>query len=262
MVMPHLLYVWPKLSQRLSDAAKVLLLFDYDGTLTPIVEQPSAAVLSPAVKRRLAGLAAVDKFLVGVVTGRSLSDISARVGIPALIYAGNHGLEIQGPGLDFVHEAAVELASVQKPIAVRLKEEMTGLPGVIIEPKGLSLSVHYRMTPDSLVEQVEDAFASVVAPFVESGSVRTTTGKKILEVRPNVNWDKGEAIAKLQKSFPEATQTLFFGDDLTDEDGFRVVQDSGGVAVFVGPARQPTVAWHRVDSPEDVGKVLELLSEI
>ena len=262
MAMPHLLYVWPSLSQRLRDADQVLLLFDYDGTLTPIVEQPSAAVLSPAVKQRLAGLAAADKFVVGVVTGRSLSDIAARVAIPDLIYAGNHGLEIQGQGLDFVHETAAELAPVQERIEVRLREEMTGLPGVIIQPKGLSLSVHYRMTPDSRVKQVEDTFASVVAPFVESALVRTTTGKKVLEVRPNVDWDKGKAIAKLQESFPEATQTLFFGDDLTDEDGFRVVQSSGGVAVFVGPARQPTVAWHRVDSPEDVGKVLELLSEI
>jgi trehalose-phosphatase len=96
---------------------------------------------------------------------------------------------------------------------------------------------------------------------VESGSVRITTGKKVLEVRPNVEWDKGKAIAKLQETFTAAGLTVFFGDDRTDEDGFRVVQDSGGIAVFVGPARQPTVALHRVDAAEDVAQVLELLAD-
>ena len=203
MAMPHLLYVWPSLSQRLRDADQVLLLFDYDGTLTPIVEQPSAAVLSPAVKQRLAGLAAADKFVVGVVTGRSLSDIAARVAIPDLIYAGNHGLEIQGQGLDFVHETAAELAPVQERIEVRLREEMTGLPGVIIQPKGLSLSVHYRMTPDSRVKQVEDTFASVVAPFVESALVRTTTGKKSWRSVPTSTGTKARPLPSFRNRFPK-----------------------------------------------------------
>ena len=259
--MPHLLNVWPQVSRRLRDQAQVLLLFDYDGTLTPIVEHPDAAALAAPVKQLLARLESSDKFLLGVVTGRSLSDISGRVGLPGLIYAGNHGLEIKGPGLDFVHEAAAALASVQGEIGGRLRETMAGEPGVIVEPKGLSLTVHYRMAPDSREPQINEAFSATVAPFVESGSVRITTGKKVLEVRPNVEWDKGKAIAKLQETFTAAGLTVFFGDDRTDEDGFRVVQDSGGIAVFVGPARQPTVALHRVDAPEDVTQVLELLAD-
>ena len=260
--MPHLLNVWPRVSQQLRDSAQVLLLFDYDGTLTPIVEHPDAAVLSAPVKELLSRLASSERFLVGVVTGRSLSDISDKVGLSELIYAGNHGLEIRGPGLEFVHEAAMELASVQGPIAAELREKMASEPGVIVEPKGLSLTVHYRMAPDSREQQVKDGFNSVVAPFVQSGSVRITTGKKVLEVRPNIEWDKGKAIVKLQETFPEAGLTIFFGDDRTDEDGFRAVQDSEGVAVFVGPARQPTLALHRVDSPEDVATALELLADI
>ncbi|PKB84327.1 MAG: trehalose-phosphatase [SAR202 cluster bacterium Io17-Chloro-G9] len=260
--MPHLLNVWHSVSRRLGDAAQVLLLFDYDGTLTPIVPEPGEAKLPPVVTHLLEELAAGTKFLVGVVTGRSLADIQGRIGIPGLIYAGNHGLEIQGPGLDFVHEAAVRLAPIQEPIAVKLQEAMAGLTGAIVEPKGLTLTVHYRMTPDSQLERVERAFASTVAPYVDSGSVKITAGKKVLEVRPNVDWDKGKAIAKLSETFPGASQTLFFGDDLTDEDGFKVVQDSGGIAVFVGPARQPTVAWHRLDSPGEVGQVLGLLTQL
>ena len=119
--MPHLLNVWPQVSQRLRDQAQVLLLFDYDGTLTPIVEHPDAAVLPAPVKQLLSRLESSDKFLVGVVTGRSLSDISGRVGLPGLIYAGNHGLEIMAPGLEFVHEAAAALASVQEEIGAQVK---------------------------------------------------------------------------------------------------------------------------------------------
>ena len=257
--MPHLIHVWPSVSQRLRNADRVLLLFDYDGTLAPIVEQPDAAALPPGVEELLSGLGSSDKYLAGIVTGRSLQDVATRVGLPGLIYAGNHGMEIKGPGLDFVHEAAAKLASVQEPIAEALRRETGGIPGTIVEPKGLSLTLHYRMTPDDLVRRVEEAFASAVAPFVAAGSVKATTGKKVLEVRPNVEWDKGKAIAKLQATYPEATLTLYFGDDVTDEDGFRVVQDTGGIAVMVGPARQPTIALHRVDSPEGVQEFLELL---
>lgn len=258
--MPHLLNVWPNVSRRLRDAEQVLLLFDFDGTLTPIVPNPDEACLPPAVASQLAHLSEGTKFLVGLITGRSLADIQHRIGIPGLIYAGNHGLEIHGPGLDFIHEVAARLAIVQAPITARLKEALAGLTGVIVEPKGLSLSLHYRMTPGCQLERVEAAFHSTVAPYLDSGSVKITTGKMVLEVRPNVDWDKGKAIAKLREAFPGASETLFFGDDLTDEDGFNVVQDSGGVAVFVGTARQPTAAWHRLDNPAEVGQVLGLLT--
>ena len=260
--MPHLINVWPSVSRRLNSAGQVLLLFDYDGTLAPIVERPEAAAMPPRVRELLAGLSSSDKYLTGIVTGRSLRDVSARVGLTGLLYAGNHGLEIRGPGLDFVHEAAAGLALVQEPIAEALRKETSEIPGVIVEPKGLSLSMHYRMTPAPLVKRAENAFASAVAPFVTSGTVKVTSGKQVLEVRPNVEWDKGKAIAKLQETYPEASLTLFFGDDVTDEDGFRVVQGTGGIAVLVGPARQPTVALHRVDSPEGVQEFLELLSDL
>jgi trehalose 6-phosphate phosphatase len=260
--MPHLLNVWPNVSRRLRGADQVLLLFDYDGTLTPIVPEPGAAELPPAAARGLAELAGGARFLVGVVTGRSLADIQQRVGIPGLIYAGNHGLEIQGAGLDFVHEAAARFAPELAPITAKLEEAMAGLTGVFVEPKGLTLTVHFRMTPDPLSTRVEEAFASTLAPYLETGCVKVTTGKKVLEVRPNVDWGKGEAISMLRDAFPRASETMFFGDDVTDEDGFKVVQDSGGIAVFVGPARQPTVAWHRLDDPAEVGDFLGLLSNL
>ena len=169
--------------------------------------------------------------------------------------------------MEFVHEAAAALASVQEEIGARLREAMAGEPGVIVEPKGMSLTVHYRVAPDSREPQINEAFSATVAPFVESGSVRITTGKKVLEVRPNVEWDKGKAIAKLQETFAGAGLTVFFGDDRTDEDGFRVVQDSRGIAVFVGPARLTDRGFapggcsrRRCPGPGASGRLLRVLS--
>lgn len=260
--MPHLLHVWSNVSQRLLRASQVLLLFDYDGTLTPLVPNPEQANLPPQVREHLTALVSGRKYIAGVISGRSLEDVAAKVGIPGMIYAGNHGLEIQGPGLDFVHQEAVDQAGTQVEVCRELQRTLAGVPGVIVEPKGLTLSVHYRSTPGDRVKAVEEAFAQAVAPYVESGTARITYGKKVLEVRPNLPWDKGKAIAMLQETYPQASLTCYFGDDQTDEDGFGVVQGSGGIAVLVGPARQPTTAWHRVDSPGEVAQVLALLAQV
>ena len=240
----------------------MLLVFDYDGTLTPIVDHPGLAILAPETKNTLLSLGQQEKYLIGIVSGRSLADVTARVDVPGLIYAGNHGLEMTGPGLRFVHPEALELVETQRELYQRLQANFTDLSGVVIEDKGLTLSVHYRMAPDSLIGEVETRLNEVVAPFLQSGAVKITKGKKVLEVRPDLPWDKGKAIAKLQDVYPQASLTLFFGDDLTDEDGFTVVQDGGGIAIFVGPEREPTKAIYRLDSPQEVVETLQLLEQI
>jgi trehalose-phosphatase len=182
--------------------------------------------------------------------------------VPNIIYAGNHGLEIEGPGIRFLHPQAEALKTVLDQVYEQLCPQIADYPGVIVEHKGLTLSVHYRLTPEDLVGQVSSAFRTIVSSFNDATPVKITWGKKVLEVRPDVPWDKGRAIAKLRETFPQATLTMFFGDDLTDEDGFNVVQEAGGIAVFVGPARQPTRALYRVDSPQEVAETLRLMDQL
>lgn len=260
--MPHLLKEWPNVSQRLREASRVLLLFDYDGTLTPIVSRPELATLSPEVRQLLENLSVKRRYLVGVISGRSLDDVRGKVKVPGITYAGNHGLEIAGPGVNFLHPGASELRPVLSRICRDLTQRLGQYQGVIVENKGLTLSVHSRMTPDQLVRQVESAFDSTVAPFQASGQVRVTYGKKVSEVRPNVEWHKGRAIAKLLELYPEVSLAVFFGDDVTDEDGFTAVQDVDGIAVFVGPADHTTRANYRVDSPEQVAEALQLMAQL
>ena len=248
--MPHLLNVWPSVSQLLRDAGRVLLLLDYDGTLTPIVNQPDMAVLPTDTRKSLLDLSHREKYIIGIISARSLEDIINRVGIDELIYGGNHGLELRGPGLNFVHPEAAQLTGSVNQAYERLQQGVADMAGVLIEHKGLTLTVHYRSTSEGFVHEVKESVEAVVGPFVESGALIIAPGKKALEIRPDVAWDKGKAISRLQETFPQASLTVFFGDDLADEAGFTAAQDSGGLGIFVGPAREPTVALYQVTLPE------------
>lgn len=257
--MPHLLNVWPTVSRQLASAERVLLLFDYDGTLTPIVARPEIAALSEETRTSLIKLAVMDRFVVGVVSGRGLGDLQDLVAIPGLVYAGNHGLEISGGGMDFIHPEAQAFVESLVEITDLLEQALTGIPGTLVDNKHLTLTVHFRATPDAFSAQVDETVVATAAPHVDSGKMKITRGKKVVEVRPNLDWGKGHAINKIREECGGA-YTVFFGDDQTDEDGFAVVQDSGGLAVFVGPPRQSTRALHQLESPAEVGQVLELLT--
>ena len=239
-----------------------MLLFDFDGTLVPIVDRPELAVLAPETRQRLTSLAGRENFITGIISGRSLADVSTKVDVPGLLYTGNHGFEMAGPGISFSHPQARQVREILAGVCDELGEVLSSLPGTIIEDKGLTLSVHYRLVSESEQAIFRQRFNDVLLPYTKSGQLRTTAGKMVLEVRPNLEWGKGKAIIELQSMFPDAGLTVFFGDDVTDEDGFAAVQEKNGVAVFVGPARQPTGALHRVDSPAEVSQVLELLEQI
>ena len=144
----------------------------------------------------------------------------------------------------------------------RCRRDLADAPGVILEDKGLTLRLHYRLTAREYVDNVEEMFAATVAPFLAEGQVRVTRGKKVLEVRPSEPWNKGTAITKISETYGGSPVTVFFGDDVTDEDGFAVVQEGEGIAVMVGPAGQPTQAMYRVDSAQEVVETLKLLAQL
>ena len=257
--MAHLLNVWPSVSARLRRTERALLLFDYDGTLTPIVRRPEDAVLSDEVRRLLTALAAHPSFVAGIVSGRSLSDLAVLADIPGLIHAGNHGMEIRGQGMDFVHAGAIAARGILDEVEMSLRASVGEIPGVIVEHKGLTLTVHYRAAAAGDVAGIESSVAGVASPFIKSGEIRLTQGKMVVEVRPDIPWDKGKAIERILEECGDGPIPLYFGDDRTDEDGFRVVQAAGGIAVFVGEPREGTVALHQVDSPREVEQALRLL---
>ena len=246
----------------MASSPRVLLLFDYDGTLTPIVPRPEDATLSADTRQLLAALAGMERFVVGVVSGRGLADLEAMVAVSGLVYAGNHGLEIKGGGMDFVHPEAPAFEESLAEAARLLEKGLAVVPGILVDNKKLTLTVHYRNVPDSYESQVEATTAAVTAPYVAAGQMKITRGKKVIEVRPNLDWGKGKAIEKIRESCGDSPLPVFFGDDQTDEEGFAAVQEAGGIAVFVGTARDGTLALHQLDSPTEVKQVLSMLAQL
>ncbi len=235
---------------------------DFDGTLAPIVERPEDAALLPESREALVRLAARADTDVAIVSGRGLADVRERVGLEGLYYAGNHGLEIQGPGLERLHPEAEAAQSVLRRCAAALTEALAGDPGVQVEDKGLTLSVHYRRA------EREGAGARVraaVSAACGGESLRVTEGKKVLEIRPDVDWDKGRATSFLLEAIEGADAdvipALFVGDDTTDEDAFRALAGRGdGVVVGTSPPAG-TAATAFVRSPEEVAELIRGLAD-
>jgi trehalose-phosphatase len=260
----HLFSVWQEFSKRLKAARRVLLLCDYDGTLTPIVDRPELADLSEKTRQLLQALVGQSRFTVSIISGRALADLRQRVGISDIIYAGNHGLEIEGPGIGLVNPLAEEMRPVFRLINQVLNKALTPIKGVRVEDKGLTVSVHYRMVEEGKSEEVRNIFERVIATARSLGKVRITSGKKVYEVRPAVDWDKGEAIALLIDRYGRTKAKkellpIFLGDDQTDEDGFKVIEKHGGISVFVGEKTTDSAAHYYLKSPAEVEQFLERL---
>ena len=235
--MQYLFDAWNKISHRLKAVRHVLLISDFDGTLTPIVDRPELAFLTPDVRKLLQTLTRNRRYTVGIVSGRALADLKEKVKVEGIIYAGNHGLEIEGFGTSFLEPVAEEIRPFFEILSQVLTTTLKNIKGVLVENKGLTLSVHYRSVNDAEEQQVKDTFDKVISPLNVTGRVRVTRGKKVYEIRPPVEWDKGKAINWLVNKFKETrgkgeTLPIYLGDDLTDEDAFKVIEGYGGISIF------------------------------
>ncbi|MBI4355152.1 MAG: trehalose-phosphatase [Candidatus Omnitrophica bacterium] len=252
---------WPALARRVRRARRLLLMLDYDGVLTPLVRHPRIARLPAAHRRLLRQLSRQPGTTVGVLSGRKLSELRAMVGVRGLIYGGNHGLELTGPVGRFVHPEARRSAALIRQLARHLAQAVGTIPGAWVEPKTLSLSLHYRGVRPGQRARLQQLFYRVVGPLVRQRRVRVTTGKRILEVRPPVAWDKGRALWwLLQRPSLRGAVPVFIGDDLTDEDAFRAIRRRG-VGIRVGPVLR-TAARYRLRSPREVAELLRRLQAL
>ena len=245
-----------RLAERLADADGLLVATDFDGTLAPIFEDPETPTITPANRRALIALGERPDVAVAVVSGRRLADLRSRVGIDAARYVGNHGLEVAECDRVATHPAAEELRPALDRASAALEERIGDVPGVEIEDKGATITVHYRRASPRRVEEV----ASAVTGVVESvDGLRTTSGKQVAEIRPDVDRDKGSAVRELAADVPDGWRTVYVGDDTTDEDVFRVLDpEAGDAGVVVGD--RETDATHRVADQRDVSRLLDWLA--
>ncbi len=180
--MQHVFSAWRQLAVRIKAASRIFLLSDYDGTLTPIVDRPEMANLPRRTGELLQEIAHQRRYVVGIISGRALADLQRKVGLKGIIYAGNHGLEIEGPGISFVNPVAAEIKPLMRLLDQVLSKALGWTNGALVEDKGLTLSVHYRMVDEGKTDDVKNIFERVVATTRSLGKIRTTAGKKVLEV--------------------------------------------------------------------------------
>lgn len=262
--MQHLFGAWEKVRALLKEAEHVLLLCDYDGTLTPIVERPELANLSDDIGKLLRALAKNPRYTVGIISGRALADLRSKVGLEGIIYAGNHGLEIEGFGSSYFDPVAEEVKPFLQLLGNVLATTLRGIRGAFVENKGLTLSVHYRTVDEAEEEAVASTLKKVTDPLHTTGRIRVTQGKKVYEIRPPVDWDKGKAITWLLEKCRQVKRKnkilpVYLGDDLTDEDGFRAIEKNNGISILVSDELRQSLAKYFVKSPEEVLEFLKML---
>lgn len=249
-----------EIAERLA-SRQVAVFLDYDGTLTPIVSDYRAAFLSEDMRQAVANLAAMTP--VAVISGRGLRDVRNLVTLEQIYYAGSHGFELSGPeGFEMVEPQVESFLEYLDLAEEALHSRLDAIEGSAIERKRFTIAVHYRNVAGKQVPTVKHAVDEVLGqvPHLRKGG-----GKKVLELKPDLDWHKGAAVEELCSALEldtEETSVVYIGDDLTDEDAFRVtVADSIGIIVREPDQDRQTAADYVLEDTREVQTFLQWLAD-
>jgi len=238
-----------RLDRELGEGAGLIVILDYDGTLTPLVSSPGAAFLAPSVRANLARLAGPHRARLAILSGRGLADLRARVALDGVLYGGCHGLEIAGRRLRFRHPLAQRagVAATARALAATLPS----VPGALLECKGLVVSLHYRHVVPSRRGAVREIAERVLS---RRPDLLLVAGHLVFDFLPRVGWHKGTAarwmVSRLVRTLPARRAVVVYaGDDASDEMAFAALR---GRALTIHVGAKPTVAEYRVSGVRDV----------
>ncbi|MGA8026539.1 MAG: trehalose-phosphatase [Bryobacteraceae bacterium] len=240
--------------QRVASAERLALFLDFDGTVSPIVLNPKDAALDPDIRSTLETLNARADFIISIVSGRALADVRDRAALDNVIYVGNHGLEIECRSIRFREPRAEALRRELRSLLLQLRLALCDTDGLEIEDKGLTLSVHFRRVTEHLHDWVRNVALSTVK---RSKSFGCRDGRMVVEVRPQVNWHKGNAVKWIAREIlPPQSLPIYIGDDVTDEDAFTAIPE--GITIRVGEHAE-THAEYLLSDVHEVGQFLRWL---
>jgi trehalose-phosphatase len=231
---------------------RLAVFLDYDGTLTPIVSHPENAWLSESMQQTLQSLAA--RVPVAILSGRDLDDVRGRALVDGIVYAGSHGFDIAGAG-GLRRELGAAYLPVLDKAETELREALDEIPGAQLERKHFSVAAHYRNVNET------DAFRvalAVDAVAVRHRKLRRMDGKKVYELLPDIDWNKGKAMLWLLETLGlegGSALPIYIGDDRTDEDAFRALEKRG-VAILVSEQPHETAASYCLNNSEEVERFL------
>ncbi|MCF7804435.1 MAG: trehalose-phosphatase [Candidatus Marinimicrobia bacterium] len=239
--------------------SRLFVFLDYDGTLTPIVNNPEDAQLSSEMRHTLSELAELTT--VAIVSGRDRMDIENLIRLENLIYAGSHGFDISGPdGLQLQYSGGEAALPALEEAEESLKSQLSEISGAQVERKKYAIAVHYRNVAEDDAERVIDIATSEAESH---DTLKPSPGKKILELKPAIDWDKGKALLWLQDELASGTGDtvpMYIGDDNTDEDALAVIQDEG-IGILVGSHGARTYARYGLKNVKEVYDFLRWLNE-
>ncbi|GAV59270.1 Trehalose_PPase domain-containing protein [Cephalotus follicularis] len=253
-----------------SKGKQIVMFLDYDGTLSPIVEDPDRAFMTNEMRATVKDVARY--FPTAIVTGRCRDKVYSFVKLAGLYYAGSHGMDIKGPSTickyhksnqAVLFQPASEFLPMIGEVYHALLEKTKSISGAKVENNKFCVSVHFRCVNEkswaTLVEHVE----IVLNKYPK---LKLTQGRKVLEIRPTIKWDKGKALEFLLESLGFANSNdvfpVYIGDDRTDEDAFKVLKNRGqGFGILVSKIPKETNALYSLQEPSEVKVFLRRLVE-
>jgi len=237
-----------------SAGRKILLLFDFDGTLSPIVSRPEEARLPMSMRHILVDLAAAGCQL-GVISSRSLADLQDRIDIPGVWLAGSGGLELWIEGRPAGEQRMVAGATLIAAHARFVALAIECLPGAWLEQKPLGLTIHHRGACPDTVTAVRQLAAGLKARATD---VRVTVCSLGVEISPFPEVHKGTAVSEfIAAAGDELPGLLYAGNDLNDAEAMAEVAWRGGWVIAIGADAHP--AHLRVSTPSDLCELLVTL---
>jgi len=248
---------WELFALRLSTATTVCVLTDFDGTLVPLADDPDGVRLPDPGRRILEAIVSLGRTVAGIVSGRSLADLIARIPVQGLWVVGNHGFEIRTPsGLEtrFYEKRDVEYL---RGVLDELARETAAIRGVLLEHKGPVIAVHYRRVPSPQIAEVERAFCRVMERH--RTKIMMAHGDRVFEASIRGARNKGTAVRQIRRELPAGSLVVYFGDDLTDRDVFRELRGMG-VSVEVGET-ESALAHYTLPDPNAVWQVLARIAD-
>jgi len=252
-----LLPVAADVAARLAGTPLVSML-DVDGTLAPIAPRPDDASVPPDTRRLLAALATHPGVTIAFVSGRAAADVERLAGVRGAWIVGNHGFEILRP--DGTPLTGASLGTARDAIAAALREIADGaasMPGVLIEDKHWTASVHFRLAAPSAAPALREA----VERAADRHGLRVMEGKKVLEIRPNRDVNKGTAALQLTREVlaGQHGSVLYVGDDATDEDAFASLRMAMPAAVTARVTHDDAARTAAEFALDDTSAVAEFL---
>lgn len=252
---------------------KIAVFMDYDGTLSPIVDDPDRALMSNDMRCAVRNVA--KYFPSAIISGRSRDKVYELVGLTELYYAGSHGMDIMGPpsqtGSDEssdqqgkevkLFQPAKEFLPMIDEVFRTLIENTKGIEGAKVENHKFCASVHYRNVDEKKWPVIAQCVHDILKDYPR---LRLTHGRKVLEVRPVIDWNKGKAVEFLLESLKLSDKTdvlpLYIGDDRTDEDAFKVLREGNrGYGILVSSVPKETNAFYSLRNPAEVMRFLNAL---